>query len=126
MGLSSLPNELIFSIITFLGLRDLNSLCRVNRHNYALLNPLLYRRELRKFDASVGFHELALFWACRTGVEGTFELSVQAGAHIDAPKNVGQSPFSVAAEHGHVNVMKLLYDNTSRREIQSTLRFVDN
>lgn len=53
---------------------------------------------------------LALFWACRTGVEGTVRLSVQAGAHIDAPNNVRQSPFSVAAEHGHVSIMKLLYD----------------
>jgi ankyrin repeat protein len=137
MALLDLPNELLQYISENLKFeRDINALTRTNRRLYILLNPYLYRHNVRLFRSS------ALEWAAEWGQEGTAQKLLGAGAnaktmtiygnkllllaarsgnkiiveHLLAEDNVNpyskvnqlQRPLSLAAERGHEAVVKLL------------------
>ncbi|KAJ5281205.1 hypothetical protein N7478_006577 [Penicillium angulare] len=103
MFLHYLPPELILLLATFLTTqRDINSLSQTNRYLYSLLNPYLYKIDAQESNT-------ALFWGSQHGNEETFRKCLQAGANVQATDR-GRTPLSLATEHGHEAIVKLLLE----------------
>src|ERR1700733_7188217 len=103
MLLFDLPNELLQHISESLELeRDINALTRTNRHLYNLLNPYLYRHNIRLFRSS------ALSWAAKRGQEGTAQKLLGARADTKTRDEHGYTPLLLAIMKGHKTIVELL------------------
>jgi ankyrin repeat protein len=103
MPLLQLPPELHLQIARFLETtRDINSWSQANKQLYALLNRYLYM-----LDAHVS--SSALLWGAQRGNVDTVRMCLQMGANVEVMDR-GRTPLSLAAEHGHEAVVKLLLE----------------
>src|SRR5271156_3654705 len=103
MSLLNLPNELLQSISENLKLeKDINALVRTNRYLYNLLNPYLYRHNIRLFGSS------ALQWAARCGQEGTARKMLAEGADTENSNEYGGTPLLLAAAYENKALVELL------------------
>lgn len=76
--LESLPQEMLLQIAEFThSFADLASLAKTNKRLYCMLNPLLYKLDVRSGSSC------ALPWACQFGRLGTLKLVHQAGAPLN-------------------------------------------
>lgn len=105
--LLDLPPELILGIYKCLEYEsDLNGFSQVNRFFYDLVNPQLYRRVLSV--TRFGLHS-ALDWAAEHGKEACVRRLLEAGVPPDSGVRPWK-PIMLAAQNGHVNVVKVLID----------------
>ncbi|KAL3473044.1 ankyrin repeat-containing domain protein [Aspergillus californicus] len=82
-ALCNLPSELILLISLEVDTeRDLNSLAQTSRRISALVNPVLYRRNVQSSDGFVGS---ALRWAVSRDLEATVLKCLAQGASINLP-----------------------------------------
>lgn len=111
MSLLHLPTEVQLLVANLLEEeRDINSLARINREFYSLLNPYLYRRNLLNSRRS------ALLWAASRGREATVRICVSEAANIGTIDYI--LPLFRAAKFGHEGVVKLLLE-TGRVDVDS-------
>jgi hypothetical protein len=119
MAILGLPNELIFQIVDYLSSqRDINSVTRVSKRLYHLLNEYLYRYNILFRGSN------ALLWAARHGLEATARRLLHLGADIEAvrrddsfPWNYwtsadqgDETPLHIAGRKGHLPIIKLLLE----------------
>lgn len=105
--LSELPNELIQAIAHHLPTeRDVDSLARVSRGFYGLLNIYLYRRN---HAAEEGSERDALYWAASHARMDTFLRAEALGIPIRAP-----SLLNAAARRGHQRIVEFLFPRVER------------
>jgi ankyrin repeat protein len=103
MSLLNLPNELLQSISENLkSEKDINALVRTNRYLYNLLNPYLYRNNIRLFGSS------ALQWAAECKQEGTARKMLAEGADTEKTNEYGETPLLVAAMNEDKALVELL------------------
>jgi Ankyrin repeats (3 copies) len=103
MALLDLASELLLCISENLELeRDINAFTRTNHHLYNLLNPYLYRHDIRLFRSS------ALRWAAEHGQEGTARKMLREGADTENTTEDGHTPLVLAAMNGHKTLIELL------------------
>ncbi|KAL2130599.1 hypothetical protein VTI74DRAFT_6198 [Chaetomium olivicolor] len=84
-----LPPEIVLLIDELLTLDDRLALSRANRWFHSVINPVIYRDNV-KFG-----HSSSLFWGAENGQLGTLKLALAAGADLNAtgppPKKAGES-----------------------------------
>jgi ankyrin repeat protein len=103
MLLLDLPNELLQCVSENLKLeRDINALTRTNRYLYDLLNPYLYRHNVRFSGSS------ALRWATQFGREETARKILAEGADTEKGSEDGETPLLAAVADGHKAIVELL------------------
>jgi ankyrin repeat protein len=103
---SPLPSELILLIAENLPSQaDINSLTRTCRRARDILNPFLYSYNLRHGDGS------AILWAAKNGFGHIVGILLAQGAQPNFSNNKGQTALSLAAEFGHVGVMRILLEH---------------
>ncbi|KOS48725.1 hypothetical protein ACN38_g270 [Penicillium nordicum] len=107
MSLLNVPDEVILHLVPHLGYEnEINVLCRTTRRFYALLNPVLYKRSITQRN---GGHSLE--WAAMNGSSPTARLTLEAGAPPAACGGEPWQPFALAAIHGHIEIIRLLYEH---------------
>lgn len=142
--LSSIPGELLTSIVAYLDKRrDINALAQLDRRLYGTYNAFLYR-----FDAETP--QCALDWAISQGQTGTARKALEAGAkvsldalhkaanaghvaiftllvetddiHLNSEDEFGQTPFTIACRDGQTQIVQLLIDtynvDVMRKDVQ--------
>ncbi|KAK4121670.1 ankyrin [Parathielavia appendiculata] len=72
-----LPAEIILLIDDLLDIQDRLALARANRRFHSLINPVLYRDNVRLANAS------SLFWGAEHGQLGTLKHALAAGANLN-------------------------------------------
>lgn len=107
MTLPLLPNELLLQIAESLGVRDLNSLLRTNRHLASLLADQFYKFAAQDKDSLKAIH-----WAATYGKIGLVDLLLRNGADITVK---GTDMFKWEALHyavysGNIDIVSLLLD----------------
>lgn len=118
MTLLLLANEILLSISEALGSeKDINALAQVNRRCFQLLDPHLYRYNVRNNGSS------ALFWAAKRGELNTIIRLSEEGAHIHSTArqhNLGVvTPLHVAVRHGHFRIASILIMNGMSPRIEA-------
>ncbi|KAL2139212.1 hypothetical protein VTI28DRAFT_5500 [Corynascus sepedonium] len=73
-----LPPEIVLLIDELLDLQDRLALGRTNRWFYSIINPVLYRDNVKLASAS------CLFWGAENGQLGTLKHALEAGADLNA------------------------------------------
>jgi ankyrin repeat protein len=110
--LLDLPNELVLEIQKYLDAEgNISAFAQTNKHFYRLLTPKLYGYNVRWSDSS------ALLWGSKHGQEATCIRSLREEANIQATDE-GRAPLSLAAEYGHIAVVKLLLDKSANVNAQ--------
>ncbi|KAL2120335.1 hypothetical protein VTJ04DRAFT_4361 [Mycothermus thermophilus] len=94
-----LPAEIVLLIDELLDLPSRLALSRTNRRFYSLINPVIYRDNVRLAGAS------SLFWGADNGLLGTVKHAVAAGADINA---TGPLPTKATPETPETNNTTLL------------------
>lgn len=107
MTLPLLPNELLLQIAESLGVRDLSSLLRTNRHLASLLADQFYKFAAQDKDGLKAIH-----WAATYGKIGLVDLLLRNGADITVK---GTDMFKWEALHyavysGNIDIVSLLLD----------------
>ncbi|KAK4034029.1 ankyrin repeat-containing domain protein [Parachaetomium inaequale] len=74
-----LPPEIVLLIDELLDLQDRLALGRTNRWFYTIINPVLYRDNVKLAAAS------SLFWGAENGQLGTLKHALAAGANLNTP-----------------------------------------
>ncbi|KAK3306508.1 ankyrin repeat-containing domain protein [Chaetomium strumarium] len=91
-----LPPEIVLLIDNLLELADRLALCRTNRKFYLIINPEIYRDNVKLNNAS------CLFWGADQGQLGTLKHALAAGADLNAsgpvPRKAGESDSSNDAD----------------------------
>ncbi|KAJ5496841.1 hypothetical protein N7463_008828 [Penicillium fimorum] len=106
MSFLDLPNEVILIVIPYLEYdSDINALCCTTRRLYGLLNHILYKHSVTQRNGGY-----TLEWAAINGSTSTTRLILEAGASSDACGDEPWQPFALAALHGHIEIIKLLYE----------------
>ncbi|AEO67153.1 uncharacterized protein THITE_2115982 [Thermothielavioides terrestris NRRL 8126] len=86
-----LPPEIVLLIDELLVLQDRLALSRTNRKFYTIINPVIYRDNVRFANAS------CLFWGAENGQLGTLKHALAAGADLNAS---GPLPGKISAGDG--------------------------
>ncbi|KAH6876829.1 hypothetical protein B0T10DRAFT_497345, partial [Thelonectria olida] len=103
---TDLANELLQSLANCLELeRDIKALARTNRRLYCLLDPYLYRHNIRQSSSS------ALVWAAIYGRERTAQKAIDAWTNVHIGSDISGRALEIAATSGHEGVVKLLLDS---------------
>ncbi|KAJ5817795.1 hypothetical protein N7447_007803 [Penicillium robsamsonii] len=106
MSFLDLPNEVILLVISYLEYgSDINALCCTTRWLHGLLNPILYKHSVTRLNGGY-----TLEWAAINGSASTTRLILEAGAPPDACEFEHWRPFALAALHGHIEIIELLYE----------------
>lgn len=103
MQLTDLPDDIFLHVIQFLPYQsDFNALLQANTYLHALLNPLLYRHNVKHSGSS------ALLWAAKQGNASTARRMLDEGASLDAGvQNPRCLPITVAIKGGHDSILSL-------------------
>lgn len=126
MAFLSLPNEIIIEIVELLEKeRDICSLMRASRRLYDLFDDYLYRYNIT-YKSS-----WALFWAAEHNRESTARKLLHLGANVNIKLRKGAgakgkprlTPLHVAAEKGHLAIVKLLLEVGADPEARARERF---
>ncbi|KAK3903122.1 ankyrin repeat-containing domain protein [Staphylotrichum tortipilum] len=92
-----LPPEIVLLIDELLELQDRLALGRANRKFHAIINPVVYRDNVRLASAS------SLFWGAENGQLGTLRHALAAGADLNAsgplPRKPGEAEPSTEQEN---------------------------
>ncbi|KAH8662681.1 ankyrin repeat-containing domain protein [Ilyonectria robusta] len=116
MQLLELPTELIESIAQNVdSSADLNALCRTSRRFYRILDKHLYSR-----DARQGCR--ALRWSAKIGITTTLRKSLKHGVDVNYldSKTSYTTPLLLAAQGGHVDIVRLLLAHGGNPDIPTT------
>lgn len=98
-----LPNELLLCIAKDLEfVEHINAFARTNTCLRNLINPYLYLYDVQQLRSS------ALLWAAKQGQDATAQNSLDQGAHVQSLSESNRTPLSLAAQNGHVALVKLL------------------
>jgi ankyrin repeat protein len=81
-----LPAEIVLLIDELLEIQDRLALGRTNRRFYSLINPVLYRDNVKLANAS------SLFWGAEHGQLGTLKHALAAGADLNARGPLPRKP----------------------------------
>lgn len=81
-----LPPEIVLLIDELLDLQDRLALGRANRKFFAIINPVVYRDNVRLSSAS------SLFWGAENGQLGTLQHALAAGADLNASGPLPRKP----------------------------------
>ena len=114
MAFFSLPNEIIIEILVYLDKeQDIYTLTRVSRQLYNFFDRYLYYHNIKHLRCS------ALFWAAERGHDSTARESFHLGADVNVKTQkargfgtglrAGSTPLRLAAEKGHLGMVKLLH-----------------
>ncbi|KAL4731871.1 hypothetical protein ACLX1H_000866 [Fusarium chlamydosporum] len=102
MPFQNLPTEIIEWIAEYLHHSgDLNALCRVNRHSYAVLNWYLYHRDAQRPCK-------ALLWGSHTGNLQVMQRSLDHGADIHRKDFDDKTPLIKAVEGQSLEAIRFL------------------
>ncbi|PTB69775.1 ankyrin, partial [Trichoderma citrinoviride] len=115
MNLDAIPPELLTTIADFLpAQRDTNALARCSSRLHAILDPLLYRQNIKSSRSD------ALAWAAKTGNIQTVRKALSYGAdpnnnHNNAsssspPKRGDFGALRWAVAQGHLDIVRLLVE----------------
>jgi ankyrin repeat protein len=104
MPLSDLPVEILLEIADRLDDAGVNALARTNGQVYSVVNEYLYRRDFTKPQSR------SLAWAAEKGVRGTIQRAVHAGRYFDPIPESFHTALQIAADQGHVYLVKLLLE----------------
>lgn len=106
MSLLSFPNEVLFHIADFLEYSwNISALSQTNRFLYSLLNPYVYRLNVRHFDSSL------FAWAMENGSEMIAQKMLEAGA--SPTKGCVQNHYQLidsAATRGQTGIVRLFLE----------------
>ncbi|KAK4158050.1 ankyrin repeat-containing domain protein [Chaetomidium leptoderma] len=96
-----LPPEIVLLVDELLELQDRLALGRANRKFYSIINPVLYRDNVKLANAS------SLFWGAENGQLGTLKHALAAGADVNAsgplPRKAGETETSDTENDGDGN-----------------------
>lgn len=107
MMLSCLPGELLLAIAAFVTEEnDINSLVRVSKRLYTLINPYLYRSNFQFSRSS------ALIWVIRSGIAATVRTSIQNGGDVNTYGFMGRTPLFHAVYGGNEMIFNMLLDTS--------------
>ena len=108
MPLSDVPREILLSIADQLDIKGINSLCLTNSQLYNLLNEYLYRRDITQSEGP----SRSLLWAATSKElplsSSTAQRALEAGRHLDPIPECYHDALQMAADEGHVGMVKLL------------------
>ena len=109
MPFTDLPNEVICLVGEYLPQKSISSLMQVTHRLYDLLQKTLYDNTPKSETNRI------LIWACRHGRVDLARQMLKRGGAEQRPEYGPRTeytprPLATAADHGHVDVLKLILD----------------
>lgn len=118
MSLNVIPTEIFLLVVSHLLLpKDINSIAQTNHQFYKIVNPYLYKHNVRWSEEGS-----ALLFGLRNGQFATVQSAFQAGADIKLVQyKHGEPLLSYPAESGNMEMFNLLLGFGANVNAQGTI-----